>query len=89
MTTPKSDDGGLKVYRVEIDLTVYVVAEDHVQAESIAKLAMREEADNALACSYRVTDPDDIDSEWRDSLPYGNHEEKTVEAHLLAERSRR
>lgn len=78
----------LRLFRVQLERTLYVLAKDAREAETVAERNEREECGNDLDFCHATpaTDLAKVPVEWRDSLPYapwGHKEEKTVEQ-LLA-----
>lgn len=74
----------LRLFRVKLERTLYVLAKDAREAEQIGERNEREECGNDLDfCNATpATDLAKVPAEWRDSLPYapwGHKEEKTVE----------
>lgn len=78
----------LRLFRVQLERTLYVLAKDAREAEQIGERNEREECGNDLDFCHATpaTDLAKVPVEWRDSLPYApwdHKEEKTVEQ-LLA-----
>lgn len=78
----------LRLFRVQLERTLYVLAKDAREAERIGERNEREECGNDLDSCHATpaTDLAKVPVEWRDSLPYapcGHKEGKTVEQ-LLA-----
>lgn len=74
----------LRLFRVQLERTLYVLAKDAREAEQIGERNEREECLNDLDFCHATpaTDLSKVPVEWRDSLPYapwGHKEEKTVE----------
>ena len=74
----------LRLFRVQLERTLYVLAKDAREAERIGERNEREECGNDLDFCHATPAADlaKIPVEWRDSLPYapwGHKEGKTVE----------
>jgi hypothetical protein len=67
----------MKLFRVEVTKVVYILAEDERQAElSGAGYASDESVEDVLVDEARALDH--VDSDWKDSIPYGGDESLTV-----------
>jgi hypothetical protein len=79
-----ADGSPLRLFRVQLERTLYVLAKDAREAEQIGERNEREECGNDLDSCHATpaTDLSKVPVEWRYSLPYapfGYKEEKTVE----------
>lgn len=59
-----------KLYVVDVQHTVYVMAETPEEAERLARRGIREYGDEPACAASEVKDGP-IDSDWRDALPFG------------------
>ena len=66
----------MKLYEATVEVTLYVVAENEDEAHGIAERCMSEESSHADI--FLNNNPKNICSDWVDSLPYGQHQNKTV-----------
>lgn len=57
-----------KLYRVEIERVLYVLADDESDAEFIARGNEQDTEPNTRSCE--VTDPADVDPDWRKVPPF-------------------
>jgi hypothetical protein len=77
-----------KLFRSEIELTMFVVAEDEAEAWDLIRLHARDEIDNIIdgnlgdATPYEVFNKQELDFNWQDSYPYGDNENKTCQEWL-------
>ena len=72
----------MKLYRVVVEVEMFVVAPDVWDAERTAKMEIREELDHAVVTVLPALRRD-TPSQWLRALPYGeNPAEKTVEQWL-------
>jgi hypothetical protein len=75
-----------KLYVVDVTHTVYVVAEDPQEADRTARRGIREYGDDPICSASEVKDGP-IDPDWRDAVPYGGEDERTVSQILNAAKS--
>ena len=67
-----------KLFKVDVENTFYVMAEDKVEAEDVARENLFNETHNHLISSDEVVPSwDYIDSEWQDDIPYESDDNKT------------
>ena len=68
-----------KLYKVNLEYTVLLMAENAALAESEAESLVGEDgADTAdMVISHEVKELDDIPIEWRDALPFNNYDNET------------
>lgn len=66
-----------KLYVVDVQHTVYVMAEDLREAEWTARRGIRENVDEPT-CSVSEIKGGPIDPDWRQAIPYGSDDERTV-----------
>lgn len=78
MTQKKTAEVMKKVYRCEVTVVLYVVAENSVQARDLAEMHMAEEAHNAEHFIVECETLGRIDKEWRNSLPYNGDGETFI-----------
>lgn len=66
-----------KLYVVEVQYTVYVMAEDERDAERTARRGIREYGDEPV-CSASEVKGGPVDLDWRNAMPYGSDDGRTV-----------
>lgn len=66
-----------KLYVVDMQHTVYVMAEDERDAEREARRGIREYGDDPV-CSVSEVKGGPIDPGWSDAIPYGSENDRTV-----------
>ena len=66
-----------KLFVVEVQHTVYALAEDEKEAEREAVKGIHDCGDEPNVSASEVTGGP-IDPEWRDAIPYGSNEDGTV-----------
>ena len=75
----------MAVYRVDIELTIVVLASDESEAESVALEHIRDEEHNAIAFVQVLRQYSEVPPNWHAAMPWSRYEEsndKTV-AELL------
>lgn len=69
----------MKLYKVQVEHTFFMVAEDDQDAaiisEGYAREAMEHDLDIDLVTEYEVTSVQEIPKNWRDAIPYGDAED--------------
>jgi hypothetical protein len=75
-----------KLYAVDVQHTVYVMAEDPQEAERTARHGIREYHDEPI-CSVSEVKNGPIDPDWREVVPYGAEDERTVSQIMNAAKS--
>ncbi len=70
--------GEVKLYRVDIYRTMYVLARDEFDAERVAERNEREEVGNEADYCSSPAEATDVPFSWRDSIPYGGDQMRTV-----------
>ena len=68
----------VKLFDVEACIRLIVVARSEREAERIATDNLVDELDGAHVLASEVSSIDNVDPEWKDALPYGAHDERTV-----------
>lgn len=76
-----------KLYVVDVKHTVYVMAEDPLEAEAVALRGIREFGDDP-ACLASEVGIGPIDPEWRDAVPFGSGDDRTVSQIAEANRAK-
>lgn len=66
-----------KLYVVDVQHTVYVMAEDERAAEREALAGIREFGDEP-DCTVNEVKRLPVDPEWANAIPYGSEDERTV-----------
>ena len=68
-----------KLYKVNLEYTVLLMAENAAIAESEAESLVGEDGANTadMVISHEVKGLDDIPIEWRNSLPFNNYDNET------------
>src|SRR6187551_3245875 len=72
----------MNLYRVDIERTMFVVAESESEAAIIAEEFERDQVAECapeLTFAQEVTDEADIPDAWRNSLPWGGDDDRTCE----------
>lgn len=77
---PPSD---VKLWRVEVTKVVYVLAATREHAERDAEGYANEEYD-ADVFGHEIETLREVETEWRDSLPYGGADDRTIEQWFAA-----
>jgi len=68
----------MKIFVVDIQRSIMVVAEDERDAESVALSNEREESPDLIS-AHEVKGLEQVPKEWRDTIPYGENEDgKTI-----------
>lgn len=67
----------MKLYRVEVVKVAYVLAEDGREAELDGQSFASDE-EPADVVVDEVTNLDNVEGDWKDSLPYGGSEDLTI-----------
>lgn len=67
-----------KLYEVEVELTIYVMAESESEAVDIAQEHAKEEIDNLPKFNFTAARPECCPTSWEDGYPYGSYENNTV-----------
>lgn len=67
-----------KLFKVEIERTVMVMAEDEKEAERLALYYEREEEAENTFLSV-VKDLSEVTDDWKESIPYGSEDDQTCE----------
>jgi len=69
------------LFAVNIEVTIYVWAEDNAEAIDLATSyeAVRDQYWNDLAIPSQVTVKERIDSDWRNCIPYGAPNDETCD----------
>ena len=75
-----------KLYEVETELYMYVMAEDKYDAAGIARKNVSDEADNLSSHNFAVSVPVHYMADWEDSVPYGSDTDQTVKEIFKAEK---
>jgi len=70
-----------ELYRVELELTLCVVAENAEDASEIAEAHIRDELPQVVS-AYRIKQRADIPTEWLGCYPYGAPGARKVEEFL-------
>lgn len=74
-----------RLYRVQVEWCFYAMAEDEIDARLLFRDAS-DDADCFDAAKYAdEADRATLDSEWRDSIPYGEKDDRTCEEILAAD----
>lgn len=61
-----------KLYKVKLSVEIMVVAENEIEAVSVAKSNCEEEIKTfGIALAFLTSDIHDIPQNWQDSIPYG------------------
>lgn len=75
-----------KLYKVEVSGVIYVYAKDDYDAECIARGAVRDETHNMeYWASGTVSRLASVDYDWRNSIPYGEENDRSVQKILEQE----
>lgn len=67
-----------KLYEVEVTHTVYVVADSESEAETVALRGIADIDDTPRVYPNEVTESTPVSLGWRDSVPFGSDEQRTV-----------
>ncbi len=67
-----------ELYEVEVDLVMYVMAEDESHAIDVAQRHANEEIDNLLGFEFSAVKPEYCFANWENSYPYGSDTNQTV-----------
>ena len=68
----------MKLYRVELQTAVFVVADNEDAAGEIAKEHVSDEAEFFEVFCNEIERIDSVDPDWRDSIPYGGDANTTI-----------
>ena len=74
----------MKLFRVEIERTLFVVAEDARAAEIAAEMRYEREESPDYIDAQEVTPMDQLPDDWLRSLPYGAEDNRTVREWIAA-----
>ena len=75
-----------KLYEVETELVLYVMAENESEAITIAQKNIREEADNLWEHQFSAYRPTRYYANWENEIPYGSDSDQTVKEIMEAEK---
>ena len=77
----------MKLYKVVIERDLYVMADSDIQAEQIGLRYENEESvnDPSFISVDEATNIELVSKEWRNSIPYGGDDKRTVRQILEAE----
>ena len=67
-----------KLYVVDVKHTVYVLAEDALDAEAVAVRGIREYGDAPECDVSPVRKNEPIPKDWQDAMPFGDDDGKTI-----------
>lgn len=67
-----------KLYAVEVTYTLYVLVRDEREAEILAEASAGENEGPDCVIAHEVRDIDKVPEEWKDAIPYGEEEDRTV-----------
>lgn len=67
-----------KLYEVEVELTLYVMAESEGEAVDVAQSHADEEIDNVPSFNFSAIRPEHCLAGWKDIYPYGSDLDNTV-----------
>ncbi len=67
-----------KLHVVKVEHTVYVMAEDEFEAEVVALQGIADVDDTPCVYSREVTYTEPVGSYWRNSVPFGSDNQRTV-----------
>lgn len=70
------------IFRVEVSNTIYVVADSERDARNVTLRAIKEESEGWDTFVAEETVLDDVESKWRNAIPYGSKDDKTVTDHI-------
>lgn len=69
-----------KLYTVEVNTTIWVVAEDQLSAEETAREALTVDPESCGVTFYAAEFASDSPpAEWRESIPFGSDDDRTVQ----------
>lgn len=75
-----------QLFAVEVEATLYAIADDDSEAEKIIQSALDSDryarddvASGALLSAYEVVHPKHHLGVWRDSIPYGEEQDRTCQ----------
>lgn len=66
----------MKLFRVDLELAMYVFAKDQQEAELEARTYMSEEEPSFVSAA-EMRKVEDVEEDWKDSIPYGGPEDQT------------
>jgi hypothetical protein len=70
-----------KLWLVNIDMDLFVVADSRREAERLGRKHASEEASNGVF-HIRARPPCSVSSDWMETIPYGGEDDKTVREYL-------
>lgn len=65
-----------KLFEVNLEYTIYVMAESGLEAQEIAERNIRDETPDHA--DYYFADKKTVPAAWVDSIPYGGDDDETV-----------
>ena len=75
-----------RLYEVETELILYVMAESESEAVVVARRNIREEADNLWDHQFSAYRPTHYNVNWENGYPYGSDTNQTVKEIMEAEK---
>lgn len=75
-----------KLYRVQVEYTLFIVAENKMMAEGEAHYYIREDGSEPdIVIAREIKEFREIDYEWRNSIPFGSDkkDERTCSQRLI------
>ena len=75
-----------KLYEVEVDFTMFVMAEDESKAKDVAQANVNEEIDNLNSRDFGISRTKFYPYNWENAYPYGSDTNQTVKEILEAEK---
>lgn len=67
-----------KLYEVEVEHTVYVMAESESEAEDVALQGIADVDDTPRVYTNEVIESTPVSRDWRGSVPFGSDDRRTV-----------
>lgn len=75
-----------KLYEVETELVLYVMAENESDAVEVAQRNIRDETDNLSEHQFSACRPTHYCANWENEYPYGSDTDQTVKEIMEAEK---
>lgn len=71
------------IFRVEVSNVMYVVADTERDARAIAQRSIKEEDSGWDLFLSEETVLDDVEEKWKNAIPWGSTDDKTVKDYIL------